>query len=283
MAKELILKSASFEAGGDEAREGNLEQVMENAGYDVVEPEAPGSEGDSAALAGQQPPPRKVSRRERAIEKATAPLRERIAQLEAGQPQRAVQAEAVPNLSARPKPQRVDFASNESYEDALLTWGTQKALNEKALQDAQAAQRQHLERNLQHYAAQVKEAKGRYEDWDEVVGQDIYIGKEVQLAILENRENAAQVIYYLGRNPSYAAKLGEMSPLSAVMEVGRLSARLKTGAAGGEARPRPRPRVPAPVRTVSTAGTAESPTFAEIAARPNYAGKAKDLKRAMER
>ena len=232
MPEGLILKSASFEPGGDEAREENLESVLENAGLEVVEPVA-GPEGEAAAHAEALPP--KKSRKERAIEKATAPLLERIKHLEAGRPQEA----------------------------------------QTETEAAQAAQRQHLERNLQSYAAQVKEAKNRHEDWDRVVNQDIFIGPDSQLAILE-QENAAELIYHLGRNPVKAAELGELnrrSPVAAIAEVGRLSARLS-----GEGRHRP--RVPAPVRTVSTAGSSATLSFAEIAARPNYPGKARDLKRA---
>jgi hypothetical protein len=279
--KSLILKSASFEPGGDDAREGNLESVMENAGYDVVEsftePGVPAAEGDSATLAGKEPPPRKVSRRERAIERATAPLREKIKQLESGRPPQAAQTEAV---AAQPKPQRAEFANDEAYEDALVKWGNAKFAADKAIEDAQAAQRQHLERNLQNYGAQTKEAKTRYKDWDEVVDQDIFIGRDAQLAILE-LENGAEVIYWLGKHPVAAEKLGKLNPVSAIMEVGRLSASLGAAFGEGYESRRPRPRVPAPVRTVSTAGTSGGQTFAEIAARPNYPGKAKDLKRAM--
>src|SRR5258707_316978 len=159
-----------------------------------------------------------------------------------------------------------------------------QASGRSAVKEAEDANKARFEQNISNYAVQVEEAKDKYEDWDKVVNQEIFIGKEVQLAILE-QENGAEVIYSLGRHPAYAAKLGEMSPLSAVMEVGRLSARLTTGAsahdeANGEEPRKPKPKVPAPVRTVSTAGSSTALTFAEIAAKPNYPGKAKDFKRA---
>jgi hypothetical protein len=273
MAEGLILKSASFEPGGDAAREEHLEATLEAAGYEVAQPEVPAAEGDSATLAGKEPSPRK-SRKERAVERATAPLLEKIKQLETGAGTvRPVQAEAV---EARPKPQKADFANDEEWEAALIAWGTQKALTDKAHEDAQAAERQFYEQNLRNYGAQTREAKTRYKDWDAVVNQDIYIGRDAQLAILE-QENGAEVIYWLGKNPAHAKKLGEMRPVSAIREVERLSVRLAGGGPSGE---RPRPKVPAPVRTVSTAGTSEPLSFAEIAARPNYPGKARDLKRA---
>jgi hypothetical protein len=245
-------------------------------------------EGEAVTHDGTEALPPRKSRRERAVERATAPLLERIKQLEAGQPQRAAQAEAVapPAVAAQPKPKRADFADDEAFEDALVKWGNEKFAAEKAFKDAQAAVRQHCERNLRNYAAQVKEAQEKYPDWDELKekfdNEDIFIGNGVQMAILE-LENGADVIYHLMRHPDYAEKLGRMSQPSAVMEVGRLSARLLTGASssgeGYEYR-RPKARVPAPVRTVSTGGTSEPLTFAELAARPNYPGKWKDLKHA---
>ncbi len=247
---------------------------------EVVQPEVP-AEGEAVTHDGMETLPPRKSRKERAIERATAPLLEKIKQLETGAGTvRPAQAEAV---EARPKPKRADFANDEAFEDALVKWGNEKFAADKAFEDAQAAQRQHCERNLRNYAAQVKEAKEKYPDWDEVVNQEIHIGAGVQIAVLE-LENGADVVYYLGRHPAYAEKLGQMSQPAAVMEVGRLSARLLTGASsGGEGYEyrRPKPKVPAPVRTVSTAGSSVGLTSAEIAAKPNYPGKARDFKNAL--
>ena len=314
MPTGIILKSASHEVS-DEVREKNLQAVVERAGYEVAkEPEVTAEpkreefkteeeieaahvgwqdkqKAVPAATAGEEEeevaPPRK-SRKTRAIERATAELKRENEELRKkleAQPATA-KVEEAPKEAARPK--RADFEQGDEgqqkYEDALIAWGLDKGIKDKAVKDAQAADQARFNENLLSYKAQVEEAKDTYEDWDDVVNQDIHIGREVQLAILE-QENGAEVVYYLGRHPAYAAKLGELSPLSAVMEVGRLSARLKTGApAPGEARSeettKPKPKVPAPVRTVSTAGSSAALTFAEIAAKPSYPGKARDLRAA---
>src|SRR5712664_817390 len=315
MSKGIILKSASHEES-DEVRQANLEAVMTKAGYEVEKPEGAAPEvvaeperdafdteeefevahvewqekqEKPAAKADEddeeEEAPKKPSRKQRAIDRATRQLqdelketKDRLAALE-GKKEAKVEA---PKEQARPK--RADFDTDEKYEDALLAWGTQKALADKALKDAESANKTRFDQNLANYASQLEEAKEKYEDFEEVVNQDIFIGKEAQLAILE-LENGAEVIYYLGRHPVAAAKLGELSPISAVMEVGRLSARLKTGSpatsdANDGAPIKPKPKVPAPVRTVNTSGTTSALTFAEIAAKPSYPGKAKDLKRA---
>jgi hypothetical protein len=314
MPTGIILKSASHEVS-DEVREKNLQAVVERAGYEVAEkPEVTADpkreefkteEEFEAAHVGwqdkQKPvvtsteegeeeevaPPRK-SRKTRAIERATADLKRENEELRKkleALPTTA-KVEEAPKEAQRPK--RADFEQGDEgqqkYEDALIAWGLDKGIKDKAIKDAQAADQARFQTNLQSYKAQVEEAKENYEDWDDVVNQDIHIGQEVQLAILE-QENGAEVVYYLGRHPAYAEKLGKMSPLSAVMEAGRLSARLKAGApapgeANGEEPTKPKPKVPAPVRTVSTAGSSAALTFAEIAAKPSYPGKARDLRAA---
>jgi hypothetical protein len=312
MPSGIIIKSASHEVS-DEVRDANVKAVVEGAGYEVPEPEPPAEparadfktdeefeaahvewqdkEEEKAAKAEEEPAAPRKSRKTRAIERATADLRreneELKKKLEAKGEGTAPKQDDAPKEKQRPR--RAEFEQGEDgqqkYEDALLSWGAEKAITDKALKDAEAANKARFEENIRSYAAQVEEAKDKYDDWDEVVNQEIFIGKGAQLAILELPENAAEVIYYLGRHPAYATKLGEMSEHSAIMEVGRLSQKLLTGApatgeANGEDKQKTKPKVPAPVRTVNTGGPSGSPTFAEIAAKPNYPGKARDLRRA---
>ncbi len=306
MPTGIILKSASHEVS-DEQREKNLQAVVENAGYEVAskeeetsaEPKREGfnteEEFEAAHVAWQDkedekeeaaasatPAAKKPSRRERAVERATAQLKEQNETLR--KELEALKSKQPPPKEV-PRPKRIEYDTNEKFEDALLAWGVENAKKESAVKDAEAANKNRFEKNIQNYAAQVEEVKELHDDWDEVVNQDIFIGKEVQLAILE-QENGAEVIYYLGRHPAYATKLGKMSPLSAVMEVGRLSARLTTGAsahdeANGEDSKKPKPKLPAPVKPVGSGTPSGNPTFAEIAARPAYPGKARDLRHAI--
>lgn len=184
MPKGVILKSASFDPGGDEARQMSTQTVLEKAGFKVEEPE--------------------------------------------------------------PEPEESE----------------------------QLTPQQQLEKNLRSYGAQVKEAKEKYNDWRETVGREVFIGQGVQMAILE-QANGAEVCYYLGKHPNFAAKLGELSKtgreLTAIREVERLSARLAPSTARTQAPPR------RPVRPPDDA------TFSEIAAMPNFPGKGRALKRAQHR
>jgi hypothetical protein len=315
MPSGIILKSAS-----PGATEEDLQNVLTKAGYEVDKPaekeatavveepkrddfkteeefEAAHVEWQDAADAKadeeEEPAEKKEakpSRKQRAIDRATKELREEVAELRKKLEGKAEPEKKVEARGEEKRPTRGEYADTaegqQQYEDALLAWGTKKALGDQKVKDAEAANKARFEKNIVNYGAQVEEAKEKYEDWDQVVNQDIFIGRDAQLAILE-LENGAEVIYYLGRHPVAAAKLGEMSPVSAIMEVGRLATRLKTGTPSpGETNGReakPKPRIPAPVKHVDTSGSGQTLTFAEIAAKPDYPGKAKDLKRALAR
>lgn len=220
----------------------------------------------------------KLSRRQRAIQRATEQiqrenedLKKRLEALERGEkPKVGEEAPKDPN----PRPLRANFNSNEEYEDALLAWGTKKVLSERAMEDAASQQRAQLEQNWNDYRDRVENFRDAHEDWDDVVNQDLPMHVETQLAIME-QENGPDVIYYLGKHPRFAQELAEMSPLSAVMEVGRLSTRLKTGApdtseANGRDKQKPRSRVPAPVRPVNTATVNPTLTSREAAKSGNF-------------
>lgn len=180
---------------------------------------------------------------------------------------------------ANPRPLRSAFPQTDQgqldYEDALVKWGAEKTLAEKTVKEQQAAEKERLETNLTNYRAQVAEFKASHEDWDDVVNQDIPMHVSVQLAIME-QENGAAIVYHLGRHPEYAKKLASLSPLSAVMEVGRLSTKLTAASGssgsgtGRRATEKPKPRVPAPIRPVSTAATTSTLTSRDAAAKRDF-------------
>jgi hypothetical protein len=237
----------------------------------------------------ERPAAKRPSRVQRKIERATRELKQqnedlqkRLEALEKGE-----KAPAKKEETKNSRPERSKFKDDQEYEDALLAWGVDKALADKAAKDAEKTRRQTLENNLSNYRTQVEEFSETHDDWDEVVDQDLPMHTGVQLAIME-QDNGAEVVYYLGKHPEYAKKLAEKSELSAIMEVGRLSERLKTGAsrekgaADGGTKQKTRQRSPEPPEPVSTAATSSTGlTSKEIAAKPNYPGKMRDFKRAL--
>ena len=82
--------------------------------------------------------------------------------------------------------------------------------------------------------------------------------------------------YYLGNTLDTRQSLAEMSPLSAVMEIGRLAEKLKSGKApepGADAarqKKTPPKKIPEPVRPLSTSATASTLTSREAAKNRDY-------------
>lgn len=223
-------------------------------------------------------PQRKPSKFQKRIQKITGKLERENADLKARLEavEKGGKKEAQPAKEDNPRPVRTSFKSVEDYEDALLAWGTAKAVAEREVAATENAQRAQLEENWNHYKSNVEAFKEANDDWDEVTNRtDIPMHQGVQLAIME-QENGAAVVYHLGKHPEYAKKLAEMSPLSAVMEVGRLSAKLAAAsgsagpAAGSGANHKPKPRVPAPVRPVSSAATTSTLTPATAAKKGDF-------------
>jgi hypothetical protein len=213
--------------------------------------------------------PRKLTRREKAVEHATKKLQddlraanERLAALEGKKPA------AAPELKA---PKREDFKTDEEFEEAKFDYRYKQRRAKEEHENAQKTQQQRLQETLTSYQTSVADFKEDHDDWDEVVNQKIAIHESVYLAIMELK-NGPQVTYYLGKHPAEATRLAEMSPLSAAMEVGRLADKLKGGQkpAEGERTPKPKPRLPEPVRPISTAASASTLTSADAAKSGNF-------------
>lgn len=217
-----------------------------------------------------------LTRKQKAIEKATKQLREdlrkaneRLAALESkGQKTEVVKAPE--------QPKRESFKTDAEFEEAMFDYRYKLRRSREETEAAIAAQNNRLKENWEGYKTQVEEFKEKHDDWDDVVNQNIPIHESVYLAVQE-QENGAEVTYYLGKHPDYARKLAEMTPLSAVMEVGRLAERLraKTGApnrgeADGGTKTKPRTRIPEPVKPVSTSATNSTLTSAEAAKARNF-------------
>lgn len=306
MPSGIILSSAS-----QGATQKDVDAVLEKHGYEVDKPEPekePEPQRDAFESdedfelaheewqAKQEPPkeeketpavkaeedddeeePRKPSKFQKRINKLVNPLKQRIAELERqlGDKGKSGDKSDDKEEEAAKRPARADFQNDQEYEDALLAWGVEKALAEKTVREAEKRDRETLEQNFTSYRNQVEAFKEEHDDWDEVVNQDIPMHQSVQLAVME-QENGAAVIYYLGTHPEYARKLAELTPLSAVMEIGRLSEKLKPASgsaapsAGRGEPPKPKPKVPAPVRPVSTAATSSTLTSRDAAASGNY-------------
>src|SRR5262249_40135197 len=139
------------------------------------------------------------------------------------------------------------------------------------IQNSIKAQREEHWTNYQKNVANFSEKNA---DFAEVIGGNHPISDAVYEAIVRTEDPA--VTYYLGKNLSVLERLNTLDAVTAVVEVGRLSERLKTGtrpkpsAADGGTKPKPKPKLPEPVKPVSSAAQASTLTSAEAAKKRDY-------------
>ena len=293
-------------SGNSKTTKEELEKVLVDNGLEVEKEEIVEPQRDSfaneeeyteahAEWAAKQVPEKKEekreerrpSRRQRIEDRATREANRRIQDLEREVAElRGKKEEAAPKEEPRPK--RDEFATQEEYEDALIAWGHKREAAKAAQQTAQQRQQEYVTKVEQGYVDRVADFKDEHEDWDELISKhgDEFIYPEVQWFIKE-QENGPEVMYHLVTHLAELRKLAELSPLSAVAEVGRLSAKLKSAteeqapsSANGGSSEKPKPRVPAPVRPVSTGGAATTASSREVAQRKPYSGQYQDFKRA---
>lgn len=298
MPHGIIIKS-----GSTDTTQEDLDKFLESKGYEVDKPEPPKEEPklesfeteeeynaayeawqavqkkEEAANEDEEEKelleakePKKLTKFQKRMKKILAPYKERIDELEKKLPKEAV---TEVKKEENPRPKRTDFRTDDEYEDALLSWGTKKALAEQEVTDAKRQEQELLQGFLENYNERKEEFASEHEDFEDVIASSkVVIHPAVQMAIYE-QENGPATVYYLATHPDYAAKLAGLTPLSAVMEVGRLSERLKSGkpgsGAGSEAQPKPKPVIPRPIRPVNTSATASTLTSRIAAEKGDFA------------
>lgn len=206
-------------------------------------------------------PKPKLSRKQRAIDRATRELREENRKL----------AERIAALEPKGKaaevkepvaPKREDFPSDEAFEDAKFDFRYQQRRAKEQAEAQAASLKTEREAHWENYGSNVEEFKETHADWDEVVNDKVRIHAAVYEAIVA--EENPELPYYLGKHPDYAEKLAKMQPFLAVIEIGRLAERLKKTAAAPKpnsgAPPKPKPKIPAPVEPTATSATSSTVT-----------------------
>ena len=103
--------------------------------------------------------------------------------------------------------------------------------------------REREERLASKYVSDVAAFKADHPDFDEVFVETLPISKLMSAAIAES-DKAADLSYWLGKNPDECARIHALPPVKQIYELGRIEARL--GATETKA---PNPK-PAPIKPV---------------------------------
>lgn len=161
-----------------------------------------------------------------------------------------------------PKPVRTAFESPESYDAALIEWGTRegerratKAATEKAEADrlqvekdasdkAADAQRAAADAEIARlntdWAGKKAKAVEKYPDYAEVAERDdLQISMPMAHAMMLS-ENGADIAYHLGQNPEEASRIAAIAnPGMQIFEIGKIAQQLAAPAVRQSAAPRP--------------------------------------------
>jgi hypothetical protein len=171
--------------------------------------------------------------------------------------------------SADPRPSRDAFDSPDAYDDALIDWSGRQAAaravaedRAKQAQGEQAARAKAIKDSWYERRADFMADHADYEELAEA--DDLQISQVMSLAIMEADDGPA-LAYHLGQNPDEAARIARLSPAQAVVELGRISARL-TAKPAAQTRTRPNPITPVGNRTAPNGKDPDSMSTEEYAA-----------------
>jgi len=227
-------------------------------------PAAP-AEGDKAAQtpapeagatpAGEKPAPtpeqaakRGQSRFERRLDKAYRERAEAQAKAELYEKQLAELKPA----PAKGEPTLADFDYDpEKYATAKAEFAKTQAGKELEAKQRAEFQKSEHDRLVSGWEEKVSRADGKYDDFDEVVG-DLKPTVPFVAALME-AENGEDIAYHLGKNPKEAERIAKLPPLSQVREIGKLEAKLLAES--------PKPKTPsqAPAPITPLTGVAAAP------------------------
>lgn len=248
MSEEAQLQQAAVETTPEQAAQ-QPEAAPEQQQQNDADTAAQAKQGDDE----EHRVPKGVQKRIDRLTREKYQLQARLEMLERSQqvPQQQQQAAQAPQPSQAPKLEQ--YASIEEYLDALADHkAAQKA--DKVFKEREASERQQRQQSEQAklhdgYAKQTEQARNAYEDFDDVVeNPDLPITQAMAEAIMRS-QNGADVAYYLGKNPAEAARLANLDPFSAAVEIGRIAATV--------VRPQPRKTssAPPPIQPVGTRAT----------------------------
>jgi hypothetical protein len=126
------------------------------------------------------------------------------------------------------KPKRENFANEDEYVDAMIQYGVDERLREKAEADAEAEKKRKYDERINTAAERIQRAVKIVPDYEEVVGGasgDTMLSPAIS-TYLEESELVAELTYYLAKNPDVLVSLLKLTPHSQLVKIGRIESTL---------------------------------------------------------
>jgi len=188
---------------------------------------------------------REEARREREAREA---LEAKVRELEGKVTPQTPQAQPDDELGEEPKPEQ--FSDMYEYAKALAEYTADKKLMERDREEKARKAAVEQEQKFKAWADRVNAAKNDLPDFDDMVqSSDVRVSDPVRDAIIES-EHGPKILYWLAENSEFAKKLGDMSVVSAVREIGKIEARFERDSKASEPEVKPvvgKSKAPAPI------------------------------------
>ena len=135
--------------------------------------------------------------------------------------------EKKPEVDTTGKPKSGDFEEYDDFLVELAGWSADQRIKKR--DEESAAKTQKDEKDKRDASLEDKLDKGReaHDDFDDVFNNTVPVNDAMSEAI-SNSEQTAEIAYYLGENLDEAERISKLSPYSAVMEIGKIEAKVTT-------------------------------------------------------
>jgi len=179
--------------------------------------------------------------------------RQRASELEARLRELEAKISPKPNLDEEPRPDQ--FQDAFEYAKALAEFSTEKALKQRDQQEVERRQAEERAKTFEAWNKRQAEIKAELPDYDDMIASsEVVVSDQVRDAIFES-DVGPRILYHLAENPEIAEKLGKMSTLGALREIGKLEARLEK-APQEEVKPVVKSNAPKPISPIRASSAA---------------------------
>lgn len=265
---EKTSEAPKEEAESVGSAEESQEEVSEESPEGSEEP-AEKTKGEEKAEKAEEAKPKAKKRRfEKRIDQLTRDkyeLQARLDEAERKLTARLTEPEVKTTKNEDGKPRVEDFETYEAYIEALTDWKYEtRRKKEKEELDLYHAERRMHELH-QSWNKKIESARSKHEDWDEIAESDILISSAMEGAIMDS-DFGAEIVYFLGKNPSEAERISKLSPLAAIREIGKIEDALsKQKAPSDQAKKEPKvSKAPAPIKPIKGKAAASAKSLDEM-------------------
>lgn len=137
----------------------------------------------------------------------------------------ALSAQAAP-VKDEPRPIRDKFSSDEDYIEAVAEWKADQRLAKREQEQAEARAAAEREQIAKRWKKAQEQARKDISDYDEVIkSSEVQLPGHLHQAILES-EMGPHLAYYFSKHPSEAKRFKDMTPTTALRQLGKLEDKL---------------------------------------------------------